>query len=146
MRIKPTGKSKQSHKYFYNSDLRTKRHGQALLARRLPILHPIFVRTATPSNQANFMHFDPLAQLDRERQMTMDYEPATDPFPQGPSGYCADDEYEPGRRVRVIRGALSGLEGIVRERCDDYRLLVKLDAQQSGVLLKIEDDEVRFTD
>ncbi len=78
--------------------------------------------------------------------MTMEYEPATDPSPQVPSDFCADDEFEPGRRVRVVRGALAGLEGIVRERCDDYRLLVKLDAQQRGVLVKIEDDVVQFTD
>ena len=76
----------------------------------------------------------------------MDSKSAAKISPHAPIDVYPNDEFEPGRRVRIVRGALAGLEGIVRERCDDFRLLVKLDAQHRGVLVTIDHDVVQFTD
>lgn len=50
-----------------------------------------------------------------------------------------EERLAPGDRVRIRRGSLAGIEGIVLERRERSRLLVAVHFLQSGVSLEIDD-------
>jgi len=47
-----------------------------------------------------------------------------------------------GDRVRVARGPLAGVQGIVAKRCNVKRLILSLDVLQSGVSLEIDERDL----
>jgi transcriptional antiterminator RfaH len=55
-----------------------------------------------------------------------------------------EDQMTPGRRVRVKRGALMGLEGMIVERRNSMRLMVVVQFLNRGVSLDIEDVDVEL--
>ncbi len=60
------------------------------------------------------------------------------------SALTVEDQMTPGRRVRVKRGALMGLEGLIVERRNHYRLMVVVHFLNRGVSLDIEDIDVEL--
>ena len=49
---------------------------------------------------------------------------------------------EPGVRVRVKRGALAGLEGVIVAQCGDHRLTLGVEFRQQGVSVQIDNELV----
>ena len=47
-----------------------------------------------------------------------------------------------GQQVRIIRGALTGIEGILVKKLDKHLLVLSVDVLQQGVSLKISASEV----
>jgi transcription antitermination factor NusG len=50
-----------------------------------------------------------------------------------------ESRIEPGRRIRVREGALSGLEGVVQQRTRRTKLVVLINLLQQGVSVEVED-------
>ena len=47
-----------------------------------------------------------------------------------------------GKRVRVVRGALAGTEGIMKRRKDRFRLVLSIDLIMRSVMLEVEEADV----
>lgn len=61
-----------------------------------------------------------------------------------PLGVCSP--FGLGDRVRVRRGILSGVEGMVIARCDDSRLVIAVDLIEQGVTIEIDTAQIEACD